>query len=62
MEHQYTVSSPPVSSVEISTNAKGMPQLTVKVYCEDPEVAKNTAIRLYLEGVAELHTTGENNA
>ena len=61
MEHQYTVSSPPVSSVEISTNAKGMAQLTVKVYCEDAQVAKDTAIRLYLEGVEELNGEGKDH-
>ncbi len=57
METPMVVSSPPVSSVEISTSAKGVPQLTVKVYDENPQEAKDTAVRLYMEGVIALNTT-----
>ena len=38
------------SSVEISTNAKGEPQLCVKVYHSDPAVALESALELYGKG------------
>lgn len=37
----------PQSSVELSRNAKGETQITVKVYDADPDVASGTAQSLY---------------
>ena len=42
------------SSVEIATDAKGMPKLTVKVYHEDAAVALQQAIALYMQGSGAL--------
>lgn len=42
-----TVSPDQASSVEISTNAKGQAQVTVKVYDPDPDAAADKALALY---------------
>jgi len=45
----------PISSVEITENAKGEPRVTVKVYDEDIDHAGREALRIYravLEGLA----------
>jgi hypothetical protein len=43
------------SSVTIKTTAKGDAQPEVKVYDEDPEVAKTKAIAIYTQIIAELN-------
>jgi hypothetical protein len=49
-----TITPDPASSVEISTNSKGFPQVTVKVYREDPEEAAQDALALYRRLTAAL--------
>lgn len=49
-----TVSPSPESSVEISTNSKGEPQLTVKVYAKAAHDALVVAMSLYESGLIEL--------
>ena len=44
-----TTTPAPASSVEISTDSKGNPKPTVKVYHDDPTEAKRLACALYAE-------------
>jgi hypothetical protein len=44
------------SSVEITTDSKGLAKLSVKVYHEDPAQALTEALRLYAFGTAQLGT------
>lgn len=44
----------PISSVEITENAKGEARVTVKIYNEDIERASIDALRIYHELVAKL--------
>lgn len=53
-----TVTPSPESSVEIATDAKGQPKLTVKVYHADPAAALATAVQLYREGRGALEGSG----
>jgi len=48
------VSAPQPSSVEIATDAKGMPKPTVKVYNVDPAQAAGEAIELYFQLQEEI--------
>ena len=38
-----------LSSVKLVQNAKGTTQIEVKIYNEDPDKAKETAVRIYKE-------------
>lgn len=44
----------PVSSVEIASRQKGEPAITVKSYHADIEVARDMAVRIYNETVAQF--------
>jgi len=44
----------PYSSVEITTDSKGTPKPTVKVYHADADEAARTALRLYNEICGQL--------
>jgi len=44
----------PYSSVEITTDSKGIPKPTIKVYHADPDEAARTALRLYNEICGQL--------
>jgi hypothetical protein len=44
---QTIVTPDPASSVEITQNAKGFPQVTIKVYHTNPEAAAQEALALY---------------
>ncbi len=48
------VSAPQPSSVEIATDAKGLPKPTVKVYNVDPAQAADEAISLYFQIQEEI--------
>lgn len=52
--HEATVAPDPASSVEISTNAKGQAQVTVKVYDSNPVVAAEKALSIYRHVTAAL--------
>jgi len=60
-DHTVSTTDTPLSSVEISSRAKGPPGLVVKVYHADPDTAAREALRIYvdLEAELEIDTTPE---
>ena len=54
LQSDITVAPDPASSVEISTNAKGQAQVTVKVYDADPIAAAEKAVALYRQVTAAV--------
>lgn len=54
LQSDVTVAPDPASSVEISTNAKGQAQVTVKIYDPDPARAADKAVALYRQVVAAV--------
>jgi hypothetical protein len=54
LQSDVTVAPDPASSVEISTNAKGQAQVTVKVYDTNPVVAAEKAVALYRQVTAAV--------
>ena len=53
-EHTVATNDVPLSSVEISTRVKGPPAVTVKVYHQNPNVAREEAVRIYAETTIAL--------
>ncbi|GIX48730.1 MAG: hypothetical protein KatS3mg131_2941 [Candidatus Tectimicrobiota bacterium] len=53
-ERTVAVAPAPASSVEITTDAQGIPKPTVKVWHEDPAQALEIALRLYQAACAAL--------
>jgi hypothetical protein len=53
-EVEATIAPKAESSVEITTDSKGLPKLTVKVYHEDSVEALRQALALYALGTKEL--------
>lgn len=56
MEMMHSVQTQPMqqSSVEITQNAKGTPQVTVKVYDADAKAALDMALELYEDAIVRL--------
>ena len=52
LAHDTTIA--PASSVEITQNAKGQAQVSVKLYGENPDEVASQALTLYRKLVAEL--------
>ena len=55
VERTVSVEPAPASSVEITTDGKGQPKPTIKVYDEDPHEALAVALTLYRECMTRLH-------
>ena len=56
LQHATTITPDQASSVEIATDSKGTPKLTVKIYHEQPEEAARQALDLYRRLTAALST------
>ena len=56
LQHDTTVAPAPASSVEITQNAKGQAQVSVKLYGENPDEVASQALALYRKLVVELAT------
>jgi hypothetical protein len=58
MSNEKTITPQFSHSVKIETNAKGLAQVSVHVYANSLAIAKNEAIDLYTQTIADLKDKG----